>query len=188
MPSPLRLPPNILQDVWAVLDVGGITFGTLIVNALQDKTEALAASVVMELPNILEALRPHFDADEGARVLLGRFFASVAAPELLSFGKDDISFNIPAVNLSAEQLMGFNLGDMWKRIGLGAPALLSFLTSICGGSKTGRCETDDRMDVGQMGDCEGAEDEMESDDDDVEDSEPWPGQTSGKGEKPYKGL
>ena len=72
--------------------------------------------------------------------------------------------------------MGFNLGDMWKRIGLGAPALSSFLTGICGGSKMGRCETDDRMDVDQMGDCEGAEDEMERDDDDVEDSEPQPGQ------------
>ena len=152
--------------------MGGITFGTLIVNVLQDRTKSLAASVMVELSDILEALRPYLDADEGARALLGGFFASIAAPELSSFGKDDstISFNLPATNLSAERLMGFNLGDMWKSVDLGAPALSSFLTGICGGSKPDRCETGDRMDVDQMEDGEGSEDEMERDDD-VEDSE-----------------
>ena len=56
-------------------------------NALRDTTTSLGATVMIELADILEVLRPHFEEDEKARVLLGEFFASVASPEPLRFEK-----------------------------------------------------------------------------------------------------
>jgi len=59
-----------------------MTFGTLVANALRDTTTMLGATVIAELSNVLEALRPRLDEDEKARALLGRFFTSIASPEL----------------------------------------------------------------------------------------------------------
>jgi len=67
----------------------GLTFGNLITSALGETTSSLGTAVVTEPPSILEALRPHFNEDEKARVLLGEFFASVVSPELLRFEKGD---------------------------------------------------------------------------------------------------
>ena len=113
-PVPSRLPPpDILREVQDLLSIRGITFGTLVVKALQSTTTSSGAAVIMELENILEALRPRFDENERARVSLGRFFVSVASSELLRFGKGNkTSWNLPATNLSTEQLMGFSLDEM----------------------------------------------------------------------------
>ena len=122
-------PAGILWEVQDILNAWGITFGTLVVNALRDTTTSLGSTVVSDLTNILEALRPHLDEDEKARTLLGQFFASVASPELLRFEKGDgeTSWKFPATKLSTEQLMKFNLEDMEKKFTLDAPGLSSFL-------------------------------------------------------------
>ena len=120
----------------------------------------MGATVITELSNVLEALRPHLDENEKARALFGQFFASVASPELLQFGKDheEISWNLPATNLSAEQLMGFSLKEMGTKIALDAPGLSSFLSSICGGSKPDGLEVDIAMDVDEVADGDAEED------------------------------
>ena len=164
-------PSDVLREVQDVLDVRGITFGALIVNALRDTATSLGATIIPSLASILEALRPHLDEDENARALLGRFFASVASPELLRFEKDDddgISWGLPATKLSTEQLAGFNLEEMGRKIASDAPAFSSFLGRICGGSKPDGHETDVAMDVDEIvedgvddGVDDGAEDDAE---------------------------
>ena len=136
-------PANVLQEVQDILDAHGITFGTLIANALRDTTIPLGTTVVSELEDILEGLRPHLDEDEKARTLLGKFFASIVSPEFLRFEKCDgeTSWKLPATTLSTEQLMGFSLEEMGKRFASDAPGLSSFLGGICRG-KSGDCETD----------------------------------------------
>jgi hypothetical protein len=113
------------------------------VNVLRDTTTALGASVILSLASIFEALRPHFDEDEEARALLGRFFASITSPELLRFekGEGEVSWNLPAASLSTEQLMKFSLGEMGK-IASDAPGLSSFLGGICSGGKQDDCVMD----------------------------------------------
>ena len=144
-------PPDILREVQDLLSIEGITFGTLVVKALQSTTTSLGAAVIMELENILEALRPRFDENERARVSLGRFFASVASSELLRFGKgNETSWNLPAMNLSTERLMGFSLDEMGKKITSDAPGFSSFLGSICGGSKPGGFEADVGVDLDEV--------------------------------------
>ena len=162
-PAPPGPPPlDVLREVQDTLATGGMTLGTLITNALRDTATPLGAAVIAELANILEALRPHFDEDEKARAMLGRFFASVASPELLQFGKGNgtTSWNLPATNLSTEQLMGFNLEEMGKRITSDAPGFSSFLDNICGGSKRDGSEAGVGMDMDEMADGD-AEDDSE---------------------------
>lgn len=153
-------PPDVLQEVQDILDVQGITFGTLITNALRDTTKSLGATVISELANILDALRPHLDEDKEARALLGKLFASVISPELSQFekGDDEMSWRLPATRLSTEQLMKFSLEEMGKRIVSGAPGLSSFLSGICGEGKSSGCEKDDEKGT-------------DSKDDDVEDED-----------------
>lgn len=96
---------------------------------------------------------------------------SVASPELLPFGKDDddgISWGLPATRLSTEQLAGFNPEEIGRKIASDAPALLSFLGHICGGSKPDGHKTDVAMDVNEIveddvddGVDDGAEDDGE---------------------------
>ena len=128
-------PANVLQEVQNILDAHDITFGTLIANALRDTTVPLGTTVVSDLENILEGLRPHLDEDEKARRLLGQFFASIVSPEFLRFEKCDgeMSWKLPTTTLSTEQLMGFSLEEMGKRFASDAPGLLSFLGGICRG-------------------------------------------------------
>ena len=148
---PLSPPPaDVLWEVQEILDARDITFGTLVANALRDTTTSLGATVVSDLANILEALRPHLDKDEKARMLFGQFFASIASLELLQFEKGDgeTSWKLPATNLSVAQLMEFSLEEMGKRIASDAPGLSSFLSGICGGGKLGDCEVDDEMGEG----------------------------------------
>ena len=136
-------PANVLQEVQDILDTHGITFGTLIANALRDTTIPLGTTVVSELEDILKGLRPHLDEDEKARTLLGKFFTSIVSPEFLRFEKCDgeTSWKLPAMTLSTEQLMGFSLEEMGKRFASDAPGLSSFLGGICRG-KLGDCEMD----------------------------------------------
>ena len=137
----------------------GMTFGALVTSALQDPTSSFGATVMAELPDILEVLCPYLNQDKRARASLGEFLASIAAPELLPFEKDrdEISWHLPAAHLSTEQLLESNLEEMWKRIDSDAPALSSFLTGICGGSRPDGCEQDIRMDVDE-GDADAGED------------------------------
>jgi hypothetical protein len=123
-------PSDVLREVEDILNTRDTTLGALIVNALRDTTTALGASVISSLASIFEALRPHFDEDEKARALLGRFFASITSPELLWFEKGDgkVSWNLPAASLSTEQLMKFSLEGMGKKIASDAPGLSSFLS------------------------------------------------------------
>ena len=142
---PLSPPPaDTLREVQCILEARGLTFGILVADALQDTTTSLGVTVISELANIFEALRPHFNEDEKARALLGRFFASIASPELLRVesGVGGTSWKLPAMNLSTDQLMGFSLEEMGAKITSGAPALSSFLDSICGGPKPGGRGTD----------------------------------------------
>ncbi|KAF9788756.1 hypothetical protein BJ322DRAFT_1106721 [Thelephora terrestris] len=150
---------DLLQEVQEILNSRGMTFGTLITSALRDPTSSFGTTMVTEIPDILEALRPYFNQDDKARASLGEFFASVTAPELSPFEKDhdEISWHLPAAHLSTDQILESNLEKMWKRIDSDAPALSSFLTGICGGSKPGGCEQDIRMDVDE-GDADEEED------------------------------
>ena len=136
--------PDVHREVQNLLDVQGITFGTLVANALRDKTTTLGTTVVRELPNILESLRPHLDEDEESRVLLSEFFASIVSSELSRFERDDneASWSLPATSLSTERLTKFNLKEMGKKISSETPALSSFLHRICGGKKLDDCEMD----------------------------------------------
>ena len=120
-------PANVLQEVQNILDAHDITFGTLIVNVLCDTTVPLGTTVVSDLENILEGLRPHLNEDEKARRLLGQFFTSIVSPEFLWFEKCDseILWKLPATTLSTEQLMGFSLEEMGKRFVSDTPGLLS---------------------------------------------------------------
>ena len=141
--APLSPPPaNVLQEVQDIL---GITFGTLIANVLLDTTVPLGATVISDLENILEGLRPHLEEDEKARTLLGQFFASIVSPEFLRFEKCDgeTSWKLPAMTLSTEQLMGFSLEKMGKKFASDAPGLSSSLGGICRG-KSGDCEMDSK--------------------------------------------
>jgi len=137
-----------------------MTFGALIVGALRDTTNPLGATVITELASILEALRPHLDEDGEARASFGRFFASITSPELLWFekGGKKSSWNLSATSLSTEQLMGFSLEEMGKKIASGAPGLSSFLNSICGGSKPDGSEVDIAMDADEVTDDDAEED------------------------------
>jgi hypothetical protein len=137
-------PSDVLREVEDILNTRDTTLGALIVNALRDTTTALGASVISSLASIFEALRPHFDEDEKARALLGRFFASITSPELLRFEKGDgeVSWNLPAASLSTEQLMKFSLEGMGKKIASDAPGLSSFLGGICSGGKQDDCAMD----------------------------------------------
>jgi len=67
-------PRDVLREVEDILDARGLTFGNLITSALGETTPSLGATVVTELPSILEAFHPHFNEDEKARALLGEFF------------------------------------------------------------------------------------------------------------------
>ena len=151
---------DVLSQVQDILEAGNMTFGTLVTNALRDTTTPLGATVIRELTNILEALRPHLDEDDKVRALFGQFFASVVSPELLRFekGDDETSWNLSASNLSTEQLMEFSMEEMGKKITLDAPGLSSFLGSICGGSKPDGSEAAVGMDVDEM-----TEDDVEED-------------------------
>ena len=62
--SPRLSPSDVLREVQDALDVRGITFGALIVNPLRDTATSLGATVIQNLANIFEALRPHLDGDE----------------------------------------------------------------------------------------------------------------------------
>ena len=137
-------PSDVLREVEDILNTQDTTLGALIVNALRDTTTALGASVISSLASIFEALHPHFDEDEKARALLGRFFASITSPELLRFEKGDgeVSWNLPAASLSTEQLMKFSLEGMGKKIASDAPGLSSFLGGICSGGKQDDCAMD----------------------------------------------
>ena len=142
--APLSPPAaDVLQEVQDILDRRGITFGTLVADALRDTGTSLGATVISDLADILEALRPHLEEDEKARTLLGKFFASVASSELLRIekGDDHASWKLPATKLSTEQLMEFSLEELGKKIGLDAPALWSFLDGACGGGRTSDRET-----------------------------------------------
>ena len=148
-------PPDVLQEVQDILDAQDMTFGTLVTNALRDTTRSLGATVISELGNILDALRPRLDEDEEASALLGKFFASVISPELSQFekGDDGMSWRLPATRLSTEQLMEFSMEEMGKRIALGAPGLSSFLGSICGEGKR------DEREEGEDGEGDDVDDE-----------------------------
>ena len=143
--APLRPPsPDIHREVQGLLDAQRITFGTLIANALQDPTTTLGTTVVLELPRILEALRPHLNEDQKSRTLLGEFFASLVSSELSRFesGGGETSWHLPAASLSTERLMKFSLKDMGKKISSETPALSSFLHRICSRRKLDDCEID----------------------------------------------
>ena len=156
-------PTDVLHEVQDILDRRDMTFAALLVRTLQDTTTTMGTTIVSDLANVLEAFRPHLDEDEKARVLFGQFFASIASPELSQFGRgdDEISWNLPATNLSTEQLMEFNLEEMEKRIASDAPALSSFLGGICSRSKPGGRGTSADMDVDELvEDSEDSDDEL----------------------------
>ena len=144
--APLSPPPaNVYQEVQDILDAHGITFGTLITNVLQDTTAPLGAMVISDLKNILEGLRPHLNEDEKARMLLEQFFTSIFSLEYLRFEKCDgeMSWKLPTMTLSMEQLMGFSLEEMGKRFASDTLGLSSSLGGICRG-KLGDCEMDSK--------------------------------------------
>lgn len=89
--------------------------------------------------------------------MFGQFFASVVSPELSRFGggDDKISWNLPATNLSIEQLGDFNLKEMERHISSEAPALSSFLSGICGKPNPGCHRTDIDMDVDEIAEDSG---------------------------------
>ena len=131
--------PDILKEIQSIFVVQGLTFGTLIKSTLWDTTSSLGTAMITELANILEVLRPPFSEGENARVLLGQFFASVAAPELSQFEKGDDEMSR---NLSAEQLMRFSLDAMGGKVASDAPGLSSFLDGICSRRKLEDCDMD----------------------------------------------
>ena len=157
---------NVFKDVEDLLHARGLTLGTFLVSVLRDTKTSLGATVKTELADILHALRPHFDEDDKARVLLGEFFTSVVSPELLRFekGDDRTSWNLPATNLSTDQLMKFNLDTMGRRINSDAPGLSSFLDRICNRQKL----DSSNMDVDDDGKDDTEDDDKDDTEDDVE--------------------
>ena len=123
---------DVLRDVEKYLDTRGISFASLIINALRDPGSSLAKDLIARITDIFDALRPNLDV--GLVTELGRFFASIASSELSELGEDNL-WHLPATKISAGQLQKFSMKKMSQRIAAEAPGFSSFLHYVCVGKR-----------------------------------------------------
>ena len=123
---------DVLRHVETYLNAQGVSFASLVIEALRDSGSTLAKDLISRITDIFDALRPNLD--DGPITELGRFFASVVSSELSELGEDDL-WNLPATRLSARRLQEFSVKKMTRQIASTAPGFSSFLHSICAGKR-----------------------------------------------------
>ena len=132
---------DVLRTIENYLGSLGVSFASLVIDALRNPESTLARDLILRISDVLEALRPNLD--DGPITELGWFLASIVSSELSELGEDDL-WHLPATSLSATRLQEFSVKKMSQWIFAMAPGFPSFLHSICVGKKVlGEVAVDD---------------------------------------------